>query len=145
MTLRKNVALVIVNGAGQVLIGERTDIASAWQLPQGGVDPGETIEAAGWRELAEETGLGPETVVLAGSAGPFVYHLPEGVVSERGFNGQEQTYLLFRLTDATVNPQPNEEFRLFRWVSPREAIDLVVSFKRPCYEAAFRTFFGENP
>ncbi len=143
MTIRRNVALVIVNDAGHILIGERSDTPGAWQLPQGGIDDGEDPETAGWRELAEETGLGPETADLTATAGPFTYHLPAGVASERGFTGQEQTYLLFRLTAPAAILRPNDEFRSFRWADRNEVLSLVVSFKRPCYEAAFRAFFGE--
>ncbi len=145
MTIRRNVALVIMNDAGHILIGERSDLPGAWQLPQGGIDAGEDAETAGWRELAEETGLGADDVALVTKAGPFTYHLPSGVVSERGFSGQEQTYLLFRLTAPAAILRPNEEFRSFRWAPRSEVLSLAVSFKRPCYEAAFRVFFGELP
>jgi len=143
MTIRRNVALVVVDAAGRILIGERSDIAGAWQLPQGGVEPDEDIEAAGWRELSEETGLGPDMATLVGRAGPFTYHLPKGAASKRGFAGQEQTYLFFRLARDGVTVRPNEEFRAFRWAGRAEVLALAVDFKRPCYEAAFRAFFGE--
>jgi len=145
MTIRRNVALVVIDLAGRILIGERSDIAGAWQLPQGGIDEGETVEEAGWRELAEETGLGPETAKLVGTAGPFTYHLPEEVVSERGFTGQEQIYLFFRLVHNEATIHPNEEFRAFRWTDRTEVLRCAPDFKRPCYEAAFRAFFGETP
>ncbi len=145
MTIRRNVALVIMNDVGHILIGERSDIPGAWQLPQGGIDAGEDAETAGWRELAEETGLGPDAVTLIAKAGPFTYHLPPGIVSDRGFSGQEQMYLLFRLTNGAVVLHPNEEFRSFRWAPRSEVLSCAVSFKRPCYEAAFRVFFGNEP
>lgn len=143
MTIRRNVALVVINSAGRILIGERSDIPGAWQLPQGGIDPGETAEEAGWRELAEETGLGPEAVEIVGTAGPFTYHLPAGVISERGFTGQEQIYLFFRTISPEVTIRPNEEFRAFQWVERSEVLKRAVDFKRPCYEAAFHAFFGK--
>lgn len=145
MNLRPNVALVVVDGAGRILIGERTDIAGAWQLPQGGIDAGENAETAAWRELAEETGLTRAAVILAGHAGPFSYRLPNGAVAARGFEGQEQTYFLFRLTAPTVTLRPSDEFRAFRWEEPATVIALAVDFKRPCYAAAFRELFGERP
>ncbi len=143
MKLRPNVALVVRDGAGRLLIGERSDMVGAWQLPQGGVEAGEAPEAAAWRELAEETGLTRAEVSLAGSAGPFSYRLPNGVVAARGFIGQEQTYFLFRL-EKPATPRPNDEFRAFRWEEPAAVLALAVDFKRPCYAAAFRELFGEN-
>jgi putative (di)nucleoside polyphosphate hydrolase len=144
MILRPNVALVVVDGAGRILIGERTDIAGAWQLPQGGIDEGETPEMAAWRELAEETGLTSTAVALTAHAGPFSYRLPDGAVAVRGFTGQEQTYFLFRLESPTVTLRPNDEFRAFRWEEPATVLTLAVDFKRPCYAAAFRELFGEK-
>ncbi|HOW52595.1 MAG TPA: RNA pyrophosphohydrolase [bacterium] len=144
MNLRPNVALIVIDGAGKILIGERTDIAGAWQLPQGGIDTGEEAETAAWRELAEETGLTPAEVTLAGKSGPFSYRLPNGAVVARGFAGQEQTYFLFRLTAPTATLRPNDEFRAFRWEEPAAVLALAVDFKRPCYAAAFRELFGET-
>jgi len=144
MNLRPNVALIVVDGAGKILIGERTDIAGAWQLPQGGIDTGEEAETAAWRELAEETGLTRALVRLAGTAGPFSYRLPGGAVTARGFEGQEQRYFLFRLTASTVTLRPNDEFRAFRWEEPATVLSLAVDFKRPCYAAAFRELLGED-
>lgn len=144
MSLRPNVALVVTDKSGRILIGERSDIAGAWQLPQGGIDAGESAEKAAWRELTEETGLTRAEVMLAGRAGPFSYRLPGGAVAARGFTGQEQTYFLFRLEEPTAELRPNDEFRAFRWEEPATVLALAVDFKRPCYTAAFRELFGEK-
>ncbi|WP_373487948.1 NUDIX domain-containing protein, partial [Blastomonas sp.] len=55
--------IMLVNQAGKVFVGQRLDkSADAWQMPQGGIDPGEEAEAAAYRELGEETGIGPDLV-----------------------------------------------------------------------------------
>ena len=54
MKYRLNVAAILRNGAGKILIGERKDRSGAWQFPQGGVDEGETLAQALVRELREE-------------------------------------------------------------------------------------------
>src|SRR5438067_8221410 len=54
---RLNVAAILQNREGKILVCERADATGAWQFPQGGVDEGETLEAALARELVEEIGL----------------------------------------------------------------------------------------
>ena len=57
---RPNVAAVIVSAkypfVCEVFIASRSDIADAWQFPQGGIDEGETPKEALFRELKEEIG-----------------------------------------------------------------------------------------
>ena len=60
---RKCVGVMLVNQDGKVFVGQRIDTdAPAWQMPQGGIDPGETPQEAGVRELHEETGIAPHKV-----------------------------------------------------------------------------------
>src|ERR1700728_4353327 len=75
---RLNVAAILRNGAGKILIGERQDRPGAWQFPQGGVDDGETLEQALKRELMEEISLKPGHYKLVGSKGPYYYLFGNG-------------------------------------------------------------------
>jgi putative (di)nucleoside polyphosphate hydrolase len=86
---RLNVAAILRNGAGKILLGERVDRSGAWQFPQGGVDEGETLAEALIRELREEISLGPSAYQILTSRGPYYYLFGGGKVV-KGFHGKEQ-------------------------------------------------------
>ena len=98
---RPNVCIVIANSAGQVFWGKRRQ-QSAWQFPQGGIEAGESIEAALYRELQEETGLVAEQVQLIAVTKPWYrYRLPKHMLKNNQSNyvGQKQKYGLLKILD----------------------------------------------
>jgi putative (di)nucleoside polyphosphate hydrolase len=138
---RAGVILVVRRADGQVLSFERSDRSDHWQLPQGGLDAGETPVAAAWRELREETGLGPEQVRLTGEHERWtVYEFPpevraSGTVDER--LGQAHRWFFFEVLDPDVEPTPDgREFVDWRWTDVDTLIAEVADFRRPGYEEA---------
>ena len=120
---------------------ERSDIADQWQLPQGGMDAGETPVEAAWRELEEETGLGPKEVELVDEFSEWtVYQWPNGA-RERGRRlGQAQRWFTFRALSDKIVPIPDGvEFVSWKWVEPAWLIDQVVEFRRSGYERVLGT------
>lgn len=132
---RANVVAVVTNDKGRLLAFERSDIAGQWQLPQGGVDVGETPVEAAWRELMEETGLSKDEVDLVDEFPEWtVYEWPSGV-RKNGRMGQVQRWFTFRVRADSVEPKPDGvEFVAWKWVKPQWLIDQVVEFRRPSYE-----------
>jgi putative (di)nucleoside polyphosphate hydrolase len=147
---RPNVAAVMVNAEGCLLICERITVAGAWQFPQGGVDPGESLEEALVREVREEVGLLPCHYEVVEHRVGYRYLYPARVrgkkIRKHGSHGQEQTYFLCRLRadapDVNVDQKPRE-FRAYRWIPPEEFdLDWLPSFKRDVYREVMRDFFG---
>jgi putative (di)nucleoside polyphosphate hydrolase len=132
---RAGVIAVVRRSDGQVLAFERADHPGQWQLPQGGLERGEDPVDAVWRELAEETGLGPDEVDLAGDPSEWlVAEWPRDVVGDGARLGQIHRWFEFRARDDTVEPLPDgREFRDWRWVTPGWLVDHVVAFKQPAY------------
>jgi putative (di)nucleoside polyphosphate hydrolase len=142
---RANVGLAVLDAAGRVLLLRRADHPEAWQLPQGGLEPGETPAAAAWRELAEETGLSKADVELETVMDHWLgYELPEQMRSGKTGRGQVQLWHVFRLTrpDATVTPGP-EFLEGSRWADWDDAIANAVWFRQPIYRQV-RDFVGRS-
>lgn len=141
---RPNVAFILRNAAGEILVCERSDWAGCWQFPQGGVKSGETLPDALAREVEEELGLLPHEYRVLSSRGPYRYLFTEGR-KKGGFDGQEQTYFLAELTNAhaAIRFDGAHEFRAARWLPPVSYhLDWIAPMKREVYARVFRDFFG---
>ena len=136
---------MLFNDAGRVFVARRIDTPDAWQMPQGGIDPGESPRDAGLRELEEEIGT-RRAEVVAETAAWLRYDLPPdllGKVWGGRYRGQEQKWLLCRFTgrDGDIRLETaHPEFDAWRWVAADEAARLIVPFKRPIYEAVVAEF-----
>jgi putative (di)nucleoside polyphosphate hydrolase len=150
-----------INRAGMVWVGRRIltrrgadrrrgGFNQWWQMPQGGIDPGEPPEAAAIRELNEETGM--RTVRVLGCTSDWLtYDLPAALVPVNWggrYRGQAQLWYALRFLgeDSEIDIGPKEghvqEFDAWRWAAPDELIDLIVPFKRDVYSRALAELGG---
>ncbi len=151
---RPCVGVMLLNRHDRVLVGRRTRTPDeAWQMPQGGIDEGEEPIAAALRELREEIGT-DHVEVLAESNNWLRYELPPSLIGKawKGrWRGQQQKWFAMRYLgdDAEINiATEHPEFSAWRWVSPAELPNLIVSFKRQVYLDVlhqFRSFAPTNP
>jgi putative (di)nucleoside polyphosphate hydrolase len=142
---RPNVAAILENAAGEVLVAERVGIKGAWQFPQGGVDSGEDFESALYRELEEEVGVGAHLVELLESRSGYRYAFPKGRLKYGIYGGQEQTYYRCRFLgrDSDIRLDKHQrEFSRWRWISPALfQLSWVPKFKRHVYHQLFKDFY----
>jgi putative (di)nucleoside polyphosphate hydrolase len=148
---RPCVGVVLIDARGMVFAGQRIDsppgAASAWQMPQGGIDEGEKPREAAYRELWEETGVTRDKVEFVGKTHGWVtYDLPPellGRVWGGKYRGQRQKWFLFRFkgkdTDITIATE-HPEFAHWRWILADEMVESIVPFKRAVYEEVIRSF-----
>ncbi len=145
---RPAAGIMLINADQRVFVGQRLDsMVEAWQMPQGGLDPGEEPEAAALREMEEETGIAPRHVeIVARASRTLYYDLPDELVRKlwKGrYRGQSQIWFLARFlgTDADVNlATPHPEFRDWRWAGVDELCRLIVPFKRALYAEVIAEF-----
>ena len=153
LALRPGIGVMLVNARGLVFVGRRNDVAhEAWQMPQGGVETGETTLEAALRELREETRIS-QVALLAQSRRPLHYELPDELLRRLPalpWRGQLQTWFLMRyLGDETEIDVRTEqpEFSAWTWASPDTVTRMIVPFKRALYARVFGEFapFLTNP
>jgi putative (di)nucleoside polyphosphate hydrolase len=140
LPLRSGVGIVVLNKDNKVFVAKRIDNPkNFWQMPQGGVDAGESYIDAAYRELKEETSI--ENVELIKELeGLITYKLPArllGIIWKGKFKGQQQKWFLMKFlgTDNEINIKTkNPEFLEWKWINLENITDLVVDFKLHVYE-----------
>jgi putative (di)nucleoside polyphosphate hydrolase len=145
---RPAVGVMLLNADDKVFVGQRLDSTlEAWQMPQGGTDPGEDTRDAALRELEEETGIPPRLVErISECPERLKYDLPPELRSKLWggkYAGQDQDWYLARFLggDGDVNiATKHPEFRDWKWVEPDKLPELIVPFKRDLYRRLLREF-----
>jgi putative (di)nucleoside polyphosphate hydrolase len=154
---RPGVGIMLLNPMGQVFVGRRIDMPAglaAWQMPQGGIDPGESPRQAAIRELKEE--IGTDRAEIIGETRDWLsYDLPPEIAGgmwHGRYRGQRQKWFAMRFLgeDADIDPATtaHPEFDAWEWVAPQRLPELIVPFKRQLYLdvlAEFREYCSAKP
>jgi len=142
---RQGVGVMLINPAKQVFVGQRIDRTSnAWQMPQGGIDEGETPQEAAWRELEEEVGT-RDAVLIAESSAWIKYDLPAELIEEfwgGKYLGQQQKWFLMQIqSEENINIHTkNPEFSNWKWLDPQALPEVIVPFKKTLYQNVLKEF-----
>jgi putative (di)nucleoside polyphosphate hydrolase len=137
---------MLISRDGLVFVGRRIDqTIEGWQMPQGGIDEGETPLEAGLRELKEEIGT-DKAELLREMEGWLAYDLPQhllGVALHGRYRGQRQKWLAMRFNgdDGDINIRTAEpEFGQWKWLAMEALPRLIVPFKRDTYASVIAAF-----
>ena len=140
LPLRSGVGIIVLNKDNKVFVAKRIDNPkNYWQMPQGGIDKGESYLNAALRELEEETSI--KSVSLIKEIKEFtIYDLPDyllGIIWKGKFKGQKQKWFIMRFygNENEINIKTKKaEFLDWKWVEINQITKLVVDFKLHVYE-----------
>ncbi len=140
LPLRNGVGIVLLNEKNKVFVAKRIDNPkNFWQMPQGGVDPGENFLDAAYRELEEETSI-RNVELIKEIDGILTYELPNhllGIIWKGKYRGQKQKWFLMRFlgSDNDINIKTDKpEFFDWKWIDLNMITDVVVDFKYNVYK-----------
>ena len=137
---RNGVGIVVLNNENKVFVAKRIDNPkNFWQMPQGGVDEGEDLLNAAYRELKEETSI--FNVKLIKEIEDWTqYDLPSkliGIIWKGRYKGQKQKWFIFKFLgkDTEINIKTkNPEFLDWKWIEIGKITEIVVDFKKEVYQ-----------
>ena len=139
LPMRIGVGIIVLNNQNQVFVGKRKDNpGDKWQMPQGGVDKGESYIDAMKRELFEETSI-INIKILKEVDRIYEYELPDnlvGIIWKGKFRGQKQKWFITKFlgNDSEINLNTkNPEFVDWKWIEPKLLPEVIVNFKKNLY------------
>ena len=140
LPLRKGVGIIVLNKENKVFMGRRIDNPkNFWQMPQGGVNDGENLLSAAYRELEEETNI-KNIELIKEIDGTMTYELPKdllGKIWKGKYKGQKQKWFLMRYLgdDSEINIKTDKpEFLEWKWIDIKMITEVVVDFKLNVYQ-----------
>ena len=147
---RPNVAMILVSNnypdKKEIFIAQRNDLQDVWQFPQGGIDEGEEVQEALFRELEEEVGTAKAKII--GEYPEWIsYDFPEKISKKmKPYKGQRQKYFLLKLKkDAQIKlDTKHPEFDDYKFVSVDDVLSHTAHFKKPVYETVINYFKNEG-
>ncbi len=140
LPLRTGVGIIVINNQNKIFVAKRIDNpVDKWQMPQGGVDPGEELVDAMKRELIEETSI--KSIKLLKEINRWLeYELPKnllGRIWKGKFRGQKQKWFIVKFigSETEINLKTKHpEFMEWKWVEIDELINVIVDFKKNVYK-----------
>ncbi len=147
---RPNVAMIILSNnypdKKEIFIAQRNDLSDVWQFPQGGIDEGEEVKEALFREMKEEIGT-KKAKIIAEYPKWISYDFPSKIAKNmKPYKGQKQRYFLLKLKkSAKIDlDTKHPEFSDYKFVKVDEVLSMSASFKKDVYKKVIKYFKKEG-
>lgn len=143
---RPNVCIIILNKSNEILIGERYGQKGVWQLPQGGIEAGNSEEETVFKESEEELGISKQYLkIIKKLAAINQYEFDTPPDYAKGiWCGQKQTFWLARFSGDSKHIDLNShkpEFMNYKWVNPKDLLNEVEEKRRAGYSGALKELY----
>ena len=114
----------------QILLVERTDEPCHWQLPQGGINKGESKQSAIIREMSEEIGITTRTILQC-VKNFHRYRWPREQQLYKGYKGQKQDLFILKFTadEQQIKLDPSE-LNAFQFVPCDDVLNIVHAVRK---------------
>ena len=140
LPLRRGVGIVLLNNLNKIFVAKRIDNPkSFWQMPQGGINNGESYYQAALRELKEETSI-VSVKFIKEIDKKLSYVLPDhliGIIWKGKFKGQIQKWFVMRFigNESEININTKKpEFLDWKWIDIEDLTKIAVNFKVNLYK-----------
>ena len=140
LPLRNGVGIILLNKENKVFVAKRIDNPkNFWQMPQGGVNNGESFLEAAYRELEEETSI-KNVELMQEIDETMIYELPDhllGIIWKGKYKGQKQKWFLMKFlgNDKEINIKTQTpEFLDWKWIEVNMLTKVAVGFKLHIYK-----------
>lgn len=157
-TYRPNIITLLYNSKNEILLASKNhpveefneEQGEDWEIPQGGLEPGEDRKIAAMREISEELGIlmtDVEVEKIYDNVWRYNWdakYMDKNYCLYKGYRGQKQDLAIIKLKDDNIlfDLKKEDELKEIKWVNIDEALRQIHEMRREGSKKAIELFRG---